>query len=328
MWIINKTQHTTMADVFKKVNQYIEDKLANNESLHYEFRGLERERIREEDISESVEDQNRYPNVIPNRDTRVDLKDVEGNPVYVNANQIYENIVTQAPVPASMTNFWKMIHDFDVHTIVALVNTTEFNQPTKAHPYWQNDGDTCVFDTTVGKDDEEPERITVRVKLVSTDSDDVFINVRIFHLINRNTGDIIRKVTQHHYKVWPDLGVPNVGGPIDALAKLLITVCKDTYETKHMPLIHCSAGVGRSGVFVAALTVIQTYYSGLMRAVATKTGTPFVGSREDWGGKIPAIVNFMRFSRPVMVQSFPQYRLVYQLVSICMDELREEKFPQ
>ncbi|KAE8403602.1 hypothetical protein BDV37DRAFT_272024 [Aspergillus pseudonomiae] len=87
---------------------------------------------------------NRYNDIYPFDHSRVKLQDVPpGECDYVNANFMkaeYGNkryIATQAPVPDTFTDFWRVIWEQDVRLVVTL--TAEFERgQIKCHPYWES----------------------------------------------------------------------------------------------------------------------------------------------------------------------------------------------
>jgi protein tyrosine phosphatase len=58
-----------------------------------------------------------------------------------------------------------------------------------------------------------------------------------------------RLITLNHYRNWPDHGVPSDFDDINTLKKLIDIVSKNTKE--EALIVHCSAGVGRTGTFMA-----------------------------------------------------------------------------
>ena len=60
---------------------------------------------------------------------------------------------------------------------------------------------------------------------------------------------LIKSVTHFHYTKWPDHGVPVSPSP---LMKFRTLVTTRLHETSGPLLVHCSAGVGRTGTFIAA----------------------------------------------------------------------------
>ena len=131
-----------------------------------------------------------------------------------------------------------MIWEQEIETIVMLTGTTEAGRK-KCEQYWPlNQGsrmETREFElTTLSVTIDDPYDTAIRVS-----------KVRVVHLDSGKSRD----VTHIQYVEWPDHGVPSTHG----FTKLL-NVYRTTVEKQQDPtafkLIHCSAGVGRTGVFV------------------------------------------------------------------------------
>ncbi|KEF59206.1 uncharacterized protein A1O9_04050 [Exophiala aquamarina CBS 119918] len=85
---------------------------------------------------------NRYNNIFPYDHTRVKLQDVpQGSCDYINANHVkaqFSNrqyIATQAPIPATFNDFWRVVWEQDVRVVVMLTAESEGGQ-VKSHKYW------------------------------------------------------------------------------------------------------------------------------------------------------------------------------------------------
>ncbi|RAK75565.1 putative protein tyrosine phosphatase (Pyp1) [Aspergillus fijiensis CBS 313.89] len=87
---------------------------------------------------------NRYNDIYPFEHTRVRLQNVPpGGCDYVNGNHLKAEksgksyIATQAPVPDTFDDFWRMIWEQDVRLVVSLTAEVERGQ-VKCHPYWKS----------------------------------------------------------------------------------------------------------------------------------------------------------------------------------------------
>ena len=102
-------------------------------------------------------------------------------------------------------------------------------------------------------------------------------------------GGQTRAITHLQYTAWPDHGVPNT---TEELLKFRRTV-KDAFSTCPGPItIHCSAGVGRTGTFIA----VDKYLDSCAELDDTVT--------------VVDVVKDMRNSRNYMVQSVSQFEYV------------------
>lgn len=196
---------------------------------------------------------NRYTDVLCYDHTRVRLSHLEGDPCsdYLNANYVdgYKQknafISTQGPLPKTFPDFWRMIWEQQVGVIVMTTRTMERSR-MKCGQYWPKDEDTraeygCFQVYNSGMEQHADYTIT---NLVLTDT---------------RTG-ISQQVAHMQFTSWPDYGVPH-----SALAMLdfrdkvrdrqsRIVLSFGTQWNGH-PLgppivVHCSAGIGRTGTFI------------------------------------------------------------------------------
>jgi protein tyrosine phosphatase len=188
---------------------------------------------------------NRYADVLPFDASRVK---VAGLPLdYINGswvdgeNEGERYIVTQAPMPETITAFWLMVWEQKCSVIVNLTRRFEKGKE-KCAQYWpQHHGEEEE------EEEDNPELYTgdVRIVLVDTKGCGDLI-VRTFEIYYRES-DEKRVVTQLHYREWPDFGLPASTAAMREVVRLT-----DVYNTNGQPpIIHCTAGIGRAGTFVA-----------------------------------------------------------------------------
>ncbi|CAG0878942.1 unnamed protein product [Darwinula stevensoni] len=180
---------------------------------------------------------NRYRNVSPYDHSRVFI--CTGPTDYINANYVKvpeanrTYILTQGPLPQTVGHFWLMVWEQQSRAIVMLNRVVEKNQ-IKCHKYWPSVGEASLLFDDVG--------ITVtHVK----EEDYKFYTLRTFSL-GRQGEEGSQEVLQFHYTTWPDFGVPE--SPTTFLQFLEHvrqsgSLCSDVGPA----VIHCSAGIGRSG---------------------------------------------------------------------------------
>ncbi|XP_032672133.1 uncharacterized protein LOC116844560 isoform X2 [Odontomachus brunneus] len=179
---------------------------------------------------------NRYGNLIAYDETRVILKKLPDDAYsdYINANYItgYKKkkryIATQGPKPNTVVDFWRMIWQEKVLIICMLANVVE-NGKTKCEQYWPD----------IGKKKKYGEIVVLNA------THNVFADYcfRTLHITYENE---TRKVEHLHYTAWPDHGVPMyTHSVVTYLKKLLATPPGDGPV-----VVHCSAGVGRTGTIV------------------------------------------------------------------------------
>lgn len=245
---------------------------------------------------------NRYNNIWPYDHTRVVLSGVDCNSCdYINASYIsselssFQYIATQAPLPDTFKDFWKVAWDERIPVIVSLSAVSEGGQ-IKCDEYW-------------GSKKYKAGRFWVQVveekEQRLADDTDTQVTLRKFRL--SQDGDLVKyhDVVQIHYTSWPDLGSPASPQDLLALCRLKGAVidayCKENPNAPHnghpRAIVHCSAGCGRTGAFCTVDSVIDIASRGK------------ASSNEDL---IFNVVNDFRTQRLSMVQSLRQYALCYE----------------
>uniref|UniRef100_I3N386 Protein-tyrosine-phosphatase n=2 Tax=Ictidomys tridecemlineatus TaxID=43179 RepID=I3N386_ICTTR len=228
---------------------------------------------------------NRYRNVLPYDWSRVPLELLHEEPGsdYINASFMpglwspREFIAAQGPLPQTVGDFWRMVWEQQSHTLVMLTNCMESGR-VKCEHYWPLDAQPCTHgDLQVALVGEEVmENWTVR-------------DLQLLHMEEQKT----LSVRQFHYLAWPDHGVPQPD-PLLAFWKVLRQWLDQTSEGGP-PIVHCSAGVGRTGTLIALDVLLrQLECEGLVG--------PF------------SFVRKMRESRPLMVQTEAQYVFLHQCI--------------
>ncbi|XP_059382123.1 receptor-type tyrosine-protein phosphatase alpha-like [Carassius carassius] len=191
---------------------------------------------------EENKEKNRYVNILPYDHSRVHLTSLEGVPDsdYINASYIngYQEknkfIAAQGPKEETVNDFWRMIWEQNTATIVMVTNLKE-RKECKCAQYWPDQG--CWTYGNI--------RVSVEDMMVLVD-----YTIRKFCI--QQVGDLSGKkpqrlVTQFHFTSWPDFGVPFT--PIGML-KFLKKVKNCNPQYAGPIVVHCSAGVGRTGTFI------------------------------------------------------------------------------
>ncbi|KIK51254.1 hypothetical protein GYMLUDRAFT_181686, partial [Collybiopsis luxurians FD-317 M1] len=180
---------------------------------------------------------------------RDESKPTEEYDDYVNASYVQllctsrRYIATQGPLEATFTDFWVLVYQQNVPVIVMLTREIE-GAMVKCGPYWKGE----VFGL-------------LRLKLIKTEGNrkdpaDAIIKWT-FLLSHTGYPDIpARKVVQFQYLEWPDMNVPN--DPRGVLNLIHQVDQAHAMGKKQSPvLLHCSAGVGRTGGFIAVDAVLD-----------------------------------------------------------------------
>ncbi|XP_047405986.1 phosphatidylinositol phosphatase PTPRQ isoform X4 [Sciurus carolinensis] len=226
---------------------------------------------------------NRFPNIKPYNNNRVKLiadASIPGSD-YINASYVSgylcpnEFIATQGPLPGTVGDFWRMVWETRAKTLVMLTQCFEKGR-IRCHQYWP--------------EDNKP--VTVFGDIVITKlMEDVQIDWTIRDLKIERHGDYMT-VRQCNFTGWPEHGVPENSTPLIHFVKLVRA--SRAHDTTPM-IVHCSAGVGRTGVFIALDHLTQHI-----------NDHDFVD--------IYGLVAELRSERMCMVQNLAQYIFLHQCI--------------
>ncbi|XP_062620198.1 receptor-type tyrosine-protein phosphatase epsilon-like isoform X4 [Saccostrea cucullata] len=221
---------------------------------------------------------NRYKTTFPYDHSRVKLRTNSGSD-YINANYIEgaewerEYIAAQGPKQNTLGDFWTMIWQENVTSIVMVTNLKEGTK-VKCNQYWPEANKTTDFGA-------------VSVKLIE-EKQYAFYIVRRMSAMNNESKES-RTVTQFHYTAWPDHGTPE---PL-CLVVFLDHVTRTGSNQNNSPIIvHCSAGIGRTGTYIAL---------DALKRIGQKRKKINVAE----------YVKKMRENRMNMVQTYEQYMTIF-----------------
>uniref|UniRef100_A0A8C7UR60 protein-tyrosine-phosphatase n=1 Tax=Oncorhynchus mykiss TaxID=8022 RepID=A0A8C7UR60_ONCMY len=261
--------------------------------LEEEFRKLTNVRIMKENMRTgnlpANMKKNRVLQIIPYDFNRVILSMKRGQEFtdYINASFIdgYRQkdyfIATQGPLSHTVEDFWRMVWEYRCHSIVMLTELKEREQD-KCFQYWPAEGTATFEDYTLElKGDALCDTFTLKDMVLTYGPEKQSRHVRHFH-----------------FHGWPEIGIPAEGkGMIDIIA----SVQRQQQQSGNHPIIvHCSAGAGRTGTFIALSNILERVKAeGLLDVFQT--------------------VKSLRMKRPHMVQTVEQYDFCYRVVQDFVD---------
>ncbi|XP_051745763.1 LOW QUALITY PROTEIN: protein tyrosine phosphatase receptor type Db [Ctenopharyngodon idella] len=226
---------------------------------------------------------NRLVNIMPYESTRVCLQPIRGveGSDYVNGSFIdgYRQqrayIATQGPLAETVEDYWRMLWEHNSTIVVMLTKLREMGRE-KCHQYWPSDRSARYqyFVVDPMAEYNMPQYI-----------------LREFKVTDARDGQS-RTVRQFQFTDWPEQGVPKSGeGFIDFIGQVHKT--KEQFGQDGPITVHCSAGVGRTGVFITLSIVLERMrYEGVVDIFQT--------------------VKMLRTQRPAMVQTEEQYQFCYR----------------
>ncbi|XP_036406848.1 receptor-type tyrosine-protein phosphatase delta-like isoform X9 [Megalops cyprinoides] len=226
---------------------------------------------------------NRLVNIMPYESTRVCLQPIRGveGSDYINASFIdgYRQqkayIATQGPLAETTEDYWRMLWEHNSTIVVMLTKLREMGRE-KCHQYWpaERSARYQYFVVDPMAEYNMPQYI-----------------LREFKVTDARDGQS-RTVRQFQFTDWPEQGVPKSGeGFIDFIGQVHKT--KEQFGQDGPISVHCSAGVGRTGVFITLSIVLERMrYEGVVDIFQT--------------------VKMLRTQRPAMVQTEDQYQFCYR----------------
>ncbi|XP_028833285.1 receptor-type tyrosine-protein phosphatase S-like isoform X12 [Denticeps clupeoides] len=226
---------------------------------------------------------NRLVNIMPFESTRVCLQPIRGveGSDYINASFIdgYRQqrayMATQGPLAETTEDYWRMLWEHNSTIVVMLTKLREMGRE-KCHQYWpaERSARYQYFVVDPMAEYNMPQYI-----------------LREFKVTDARDGQS-RTVRQFQFTDWPEQGVPKSGeGFIDFIGQVHKT--KEQFGQDGPITVHCSAGVGRTGVFITLSIVLERMrYEGVVDIFQT--------------------VKMLRTQRPAMVQTEDQYQFCYR----------------
>lgn len=263
---------------------------------------------------------NRYFDILPFKQNNVILKMIDIpdeilskkqtngyiNASYIsdlNQNQGIDFIATQAPIAASFDSFWLMVWQENVATIFMLC---QGDGNRGCENYWPQINQKQIHGS-------------FGVELISMEKLNEFCLVRKFELTNRFTG-VTREIIQYNAVGWPDKSVPIASHT--KYMQELIDIAIGLRKQNNSPIIvHCSAGVGRTGTFITLYYIMNN-----LSLFVANVGKP----KEDHSqhhlspSLIYETVKIQRTLRMKMVQTQQQYFYIYEFIKIALKKISKD----
>ncbi|XP_020664335.3 tyrosine-protein phosphatase non-receptor type 14 [Pogona vitticeps] len=250
-------------------------------------------------------ERNRVREVVPYEENRVELVPTkENNTGYINASHIkvtvggeeWHYIATQGPLPQTCHDFWQMVWEEGVN-VIAMVTAEEERGRTKSHRYWPKLG-SKHSSATYGK-------FKVTTKFRTDSGCYATTGLKVKHLLLGQE----KTVWHLQYTDWPDHGCPEEQGflsyleEIQSVRRHTNSILDSSNNCNPPVVVHCSAGVGRTGVVILTELMI---------------GCLEHNERVD----VPVMLQNLREQRMFMVQTIAQYKFVYQVLILFLQNSR------
>jgi len=249
---------------------------------------------------------NRYGNILPPNSSRVVLS--TGNSTYINANYIpgfdgneKTYIATQGPLKQTVEDFWRMIWENNCCVVIMLAKIIEAGKE-KVFQYWPDEKEVPIifgdFSITLRDIEIKKENTTRRIE------------------IKLNTTNETKIISQLHYTNWPDHGVPKNSKTFLELIKLT----NELNLNKSPIIVHCSAGVGRTGTFI-----VVHYWLSKINSIKQKT---LKRKNEEIKVNIIETISKIREYRPKSIQSVDQYLFCHRAITEHFNPSKEESIQE
>jgi len=270
----------------------------SKEQMDFEFKGLyaidEFKNQKEDFVVLYNKILDRYKDILPFKYNKITISTETG---YINASPIsigqQKNlfIATQGPKENTIEDFWTMVWDSKSKVIVMLANLIEAGKKKCAN-YWE----------------AKMNKFVVEVKNVEDHGSYCEREIKLIKKSNDKEGEE-RIIYQIHYTKWPDQGVPKMEDlPIFSEINQLVDRLNES-DTKQPIIVHCSAGVGRTGTFISMYLLEKEIEKQI------KDNCPIIRFN------IFNLVRKLKEMRIYMVQAYGQYELIYYFASYLLNKL-------
>jgi len=266
----------------------------------------------------------RYSEIRTYKDNKVEINSKNG---YINASWIHipyhkSFIATQGPLESTLDDFYRILLEYDVAVIVMLTAIVEGDQ-VKCSCYWPSckkaetvlpdgsrrvlplgDSEDVLYHSSYEKDGALLLN-SVEVRTVEEVVMDTIIK-RVLCITAKNDRDHPHTVVQFQYKGWPDHDVPKDSHEIRQIVKMIEEERKKDLSPRRPIVVHCSAGLGRTGTFIAV------HQNMLKMRMALSQGN--IEARNYYINLYSDVLQ-MRSCRSGMVQQPAQYFFCYKAIA-------------
>ncbi|NXE81644.1 PTN6 phosphatase, partial [Cochlearius cochlearius] len=239
---------------------------------------------------------NRYKNILPFDHSRVILQGRDPNipgSDYINANYVKNNLISpdertktyiasQGCLDATVNDFWQMVWQENTRIIVMTTREVEKGR-NKCVPYWPEVGSTKEYGPYLVENAGEHDALEYKLRHLC--------------VCPMDNGKAMREIWHYQYLSWPDHGVPSEpGGVLSFLDQ--INQKQESIPDAGPILVHCSAGIGRTGTIIVIDMIVET--------ISTKG--------LDCDIDIQKTIQMVRAQRSGMVQTEAQYKFIYMAI--------------
>lgn len=178
--------------------------------------------------------------------------------------------------------------------VIVMLTQTHEGDKEKCFTYFPTTETRTVIETN--PDDEFGDAFALRVELLKTTQDTASRST--IRKLRLSVGKDEKTIYHFLFEGWPDFLVPE-GEDRVALLELVAKTAALCPDPQVPRIVHCSAGVGRSGTFIALDYLLEELRDGAMDGVSAKTDP------------VMATVDELRSQRMMMVQGESQYNFLY-----------------
>lgn len=234
---------------------------------------------------------NRYSDIRPYKDNVVAINSENKyiNASWINLPNNKNFISTQGPLDTTIDDFLEMCYLYRVKVVVMLCKLQE-NNKIKCANYWDSNNIKKFILNHINPEFNLIDGVKVRNFLIEKKQNDILANA----------------VIQLHYTCWDDHSTPDADS-CNKLIKLIEFL--DNFKDNSPVVVHCSAGAGRSGTFLA----LYHLYHDILRQIKDNQINEIKFSIMD-------VVRKLKEMRTHSVENEGQYKFIYQFVNILLNE--------